>query len=113
MFEVKDKVENIVENIEDIAKTYYKLSVVRTVDKGSKLAASLLVTLLIFALIFFTLLFAGLGISWWIGQKLNNQMLGYFIVAGCLFVLLILIILLKGKLIRPLIRNIIIKKIYG
>ncbi len=113
MFEVKDKVENIVGNIEDIAKTYYKLSVVRAADKGSKLAASLLVTLLIFALLFFILLFAGLGLSWWIGQKLSNQMLGYLIVAGGLFVLLISIVLLKGKLIQPIIRNIIINKIYG
>ena len=99
MFEIKDKVEDIVDNVEEIAKTYYRLSVVRVADKGSNLGASLLITLLIFALLFFALLFACLGLSWWIGQKLQNQMLGFFIVAGALFLILILIVLLKKKVI--------------
>ncbi|MFT4094560.1 MAG: phage holin family protein [Niabella sp.] len=113
MFEIKEKVEDIAENIEEIAKTYYRLSVVRAADKGSKLGASLLITLLIFALLFFALLFACLGLSWWIGQKLGNQMLGFFIVSGGLFLILIFIVVLKKKVIQPVIRNIIINKIYG
>lgn len=113
MFEIKDKVEDIVDNVEEIAKTYYRLSVVRVADKGSNLGASLLITLLVFALLFFAMLFACMGVSWWIGQKLQNQMLGFFIVAGGLFVILLLILLLRKKVIQPFIRNIIINAIYG
>lgn len=113
MFGIKDKVEDIVDDVEEIAKTYYRLSAVRVADKGSNLGASLLITLLVFALLFFALLFACLGLSWWIGAKLQNQMLGYFIVAGGLFVILVIILLLRKKVIHPFIRDIIINKIYG
>lgn len=113
MFEIKNKVEGIAENVEEIAKNYYRLSVVRIADKGSKLGASLLITLLVFALLFFALLFACLGLSWWIGQKLENQMLGFFIVSGGLFLILILIVILSKRLIMPFIRNVIINRIYG
>lgn len=113
MFEIRDKVEDIAGNVEEIAKTYYRLSVVKAVDKGSKLGASLLILLLTFALLFFTLLFACFGLSWWIGEKLQDIKLGFFIVAGALIIILVLILLLKGKVIQPLIRNIIINKIYG
>lgn len=112
MFDIKDQVEDIVDNVEDIAKTYYRLSVVKVADKSSKLGASLLITLLLFALLFFALFFACFGLSWWVGVKLNNHVLGFFIVSGGLFVVLFLIILLKKKVIN-LIRNIIINKIYG
>lgn len=112
MFDIKDKVEDIVDNVEDIAKTYYRLSVVKVADKGSKLGASLLITLLIFALLFFALFFACFGLGWWVGVKLNNHVLGFFIVSGGLFIILLLILLLKNKVIN-LIRNIIINKIYG
>lgn len=111
MFDIRDKVEDIAENVEEIAKTYYRLSVIKAADKGSKMGASLLILLLASALLFFALLFACLGLSWWIGEKLQDIKLGFFIVAGGLFIVLALILLLRGKII-PLIRNIIINKIY-
>ena len=112
MFQIKDKVENVAENIEGIVKDYYNLSVLNAVDKGSKLGSFFIVGLLIGALGFFTFLFAGMGVAYWIGQALNNPMYGFFIVAGFLLLVLILLIALKGKVIVPLLRNIIIKNIY-
>jgi len=111
MFEIKDKVENIADNIEEIAKTYYKLSVVNVTDKSSKLGASLFVSLFLFILFLFALFFACMGLSWWIGQRLDSQVSGFFIVAGGLFVILLLIVLLRKNIINS-IRNIIINKIY-
>ncbi|MEE6187741.1 hypothetical protein PIECOFPK_02232 [Mycovorax composti] len=113
MFEIKDKVEDIASNVEEIAKTYYRLSVIRIADKGSSLAASLLITFFVAALLFFAMFFVCMGVSWWIGQKLGNPTLGFFIVAGGLFVLLLLVLLLTKKLLHPFIRNVIIKAIYG
>ncbi len=111
MFEIRDKVEDIADNVEEIAKTYYRLSALRAVDKGSKLGSSLLILIFIFALLFFALLFACFGLSWWIGERLQDIKLGFFIVAGSLFLILLLILLFKGKL-MTLIRNVIINKIY-
>lgn len=112
MFDIKDNVEDIVENVEDIAKTYYDLSVAKVADKGSKLGASLMITVFLFALLFFAMFFACFGLSWWVGVQLNNHVLGFFIVSGGLFLILVLIILFKKNVVN-LIRNIIINKIYG
>ena len=60
MFELRDKIEDVAENIEEIAKNYYQLSVINVVQKGSKLGASFLVVSLVTALAFFIFLFVGL-----------------------------------------------------
>lgn len=112
MFEIRDKVENVADNVEEIIKDYYKLTVINGVDKGSKLGSLFIVNLLIAALGFFVFLFAGLGASFWIGEALGSTMLGFFIVSGFLLLVLILILALKGKTIVPMLRNIIIKNIY-
>ncbi|GAB3432509.1 phage holin family protein [Niabella aquatica] len=111
MFEIKDKVEDIAENIEEIAKTYYRISVVNITDKVSKLGASLLISLFLFIVLLFALFFGCLGLSWWIGEQLNSQVSGFFIVAGGLLVILLLIVLLRKNIIN-FIRNIIINKMY-
>ncbi|MGJ7031442.1 phage holin family protein [Niabella hirudinis] len=112
MLELKEKLETVAEDVEGIAKTYYRLSVLNIVDKGSKLGSSFLVLGLVTGLAFFIFLFIGFGASYWIGQALGNPMLGFFIVAGFLLLILLLILLLSKKTIQPLIRNIIIKNIY-
>ncbi len=112
MFEIKNHVENVMDNMEDIARNYYDLTVVNAVTKGSKLGASFVINTIICALGFFVFLFAGFGASYWIGQKLESPMLGFFIVAGFLLLVLIIIVALKGKVIQPWIRNIIIRNIY-
>ena len=112
MFDIKDKVEDIVDHVEEIGKTYYRLSVVKATEKGSKLGASLVMLFFATSLLFFTMFFVCMGLSWWIGQRLNNQMMGYFIVAGGLLLILLLIILCRKKIMN-FIRNQIINKIYG
>ncbi|MCH5688464.1 hypothetical protein LWM68_31900 [Niabella sp. W65] len=52
MFDIKDKVEDIVDNVEDIAKTYYRLSVVKVADKGSKLGLPYDYLTAVFAFVF-------------------------------------------------------------
>lgn len=112
MFELKDKIENVADNIEEMVKDYYNLSVLNTVDKGSKLASLFIVHLLLAALGFFSFLFGGIGVAYWLGQALGNMVYGFFIVAAFLLLCLIIILLLKGKVIVPFLRNFIIKNIY-
>ncbi len=112
MFQIKDKVENIAGNVEGIPKDYYDLSVLNAVDKGSKLGSLFIVNLVLGALIFFSFLFAGLGVSYWIGQALGNIVYGFFIVAGFLLLIFITIVIMKSKVIVPFLRNLIIKNIY-
>lgn len=112
MFEIKEKVSNVADDIGEIADSYYKLAVVNAVDKGSKLISILIIGAVIAALIFFGLMFLGFGLSYWIGQFLGNPMWGFLIVAGSLFVICFVIILIKGKTLLPYIQNAIIKNLY-
>lgn len=112
MFQIKDKVENVAENIEGIVKDYYNLSVLNAVDKGSKLGSLFIMNLVIGGLVFFMMMFAGIGAAYWIGQALGNIMYGFFIVAGFLLLILLLIFIFKKKVIAPFLRNMIIKIIY-
>lgn len=112
MFEIKNHVENVMDNMEEIARNYYDLTVVNAVSKGSKLGSAFVINAIICALGFFVFLFAGFGAGYWIGQQLESPVLGFFIVAGFLLLVLIIILVLKGKVIQPWIRNIIIKNIY-
>ncbi|MFT3901631.1 MAG: phage holin family protein [Niabella sp.] len=112
MFEIKDKVQDVVEDVEEIAKDYYKLAMVNVVEKTSKLGAVLSIMAVTIALLFFIALFIGMALSYWIGQALGNPMWGFFIVAGGLLIILLLIFLLKKKVIQPFIRNIIIENLY-
>lgn len=112
MFQIKEKIEEIVSSAEEVTKDYYRLSVVRAADKGSKLGASLIIAVLAFGLFLFALLFACMGLAFWIGRYFESPMLGFFIVSGGLFLILIIILLLSRKVLLPLIRDIIISKIY-
>lgn len=112
MFQIKEKVKDVVDDVEDIAKTYYRLSVVNVVDKGSKLGSSVLIFAVVTGLAFFIFLFVGFAAAFWIGRVLGEPMLGFFAVAGFLLVILLLILALRKKVILPFIRNIIIKNFY-
>lgn len=112
MFDIKEKVEEAVDDIEEIANTYYRLTTVRFVDKVSKLGSGFLVLAVAIGLVFFIVLFVGFAASYWIGRVLNDTMLGFFIVAGFYILLLLLLIVLRKKVIQPFIRNIIIKNLY-
>ncbi len=112
MFDIKDKIESVADNVEEMVKDYYNLSVLNAVDKGSKLGSLFIVYLLLAALAFFSFLFAGIGLAYWLGQLLGNSMYGFFIMAGFLLLCFLVIMLLKGKVIIPFLRNFIIKNIY-
>jgi hypothetical protein len=58
------------------------------------------------------LIFAGIGFSLWIGEALNNMKAGFLIVGGVYLVGLLTILLTAKSILLPIIRDIIIDKIY-
>ncbi len=112
MFEIKDKVENLLDNMDEIAKNYYDLTMLKAVEKGSKLASTLVISSLVAAILFFAFLFAGIGAGFLLGRWLGSPVWGFFIIAGFLLLILILILLLKGRFLKPMIRNLFIKNLY-
>lgn len=112
MENLKDKAENLTEHIGDYLETYYRLKVLKTVDKASGIASSGIAAIMVSVTVLFVILFASIGLSWWIGQTLQNMVAGFCIVSGLYALLGAILILLRKSTLLPLVRNIIIKKAY-
>ena len=109
---LKDRVDDLTGHIRDYAETYYKLTVLKVAEKATNAGASALVAIALVTLGFFGLIFASLGLAYWIGNLVNSRVGGFLIVSGIYFLGLILIIAMRKKIIFPFIRNSIIRKIY-
>ena len=109
---LKAKAENLSEHIGEYVETYVKLTVLKTTDKATGFASISIVGVMVCFLSLCILIFAGIGAALWIGEALNNTKAGYFIVAGIYILITVLTIALHEKLILPVVRNFIIKKVY-
>lgn len=112
MEEIKLKAENLTKSVGDYFDTYYKLTVVKAADKATGIAASSLAGISIVFLGIFVLFFSGLALGVWLGQLLDNQAAGYFIVAGIYLLLIVLLVVLRKRIVFPFIRNLIVRKFY-
>jgi len=112
MEEFKLKAENLTKSVGDYFDTYYKLTVVKAADKATGIAASSLAGVAVFFLGIFVLFFSGLALGVWFGQLLDNQISGYLLVAGIYFLMIIILVALRKRIVFPFIRNIIVRKFY-
>ena len=67
---------------------------------------------LAFFFAFFFLFFLAFGLGWWFGILVGNMAAGFFMVAGLFLVLVLVLFALRKKVIVPMIRNMIISKVY-
>jgi len=112
MEELKTKAENLTNHLGELLNTYYELTVVTVAQKGSRTAAGAFTFIVICAFSLCVLLFLGIALAVWIGSLLESPAAGYFIV-GLFYILLIVVFyLLRKKVILPLIRNFIVRKMY-
>lgn len=112
MEEFKMKAETLTKSVGEYFDTYYKLTVVKAADKATGVAASSLAGLATFFLSIFVLFFAGLALGVWLGQVLENDVLGYLLVAVLFLIMIVLMIALRKKIVFPFIRNLIVRKFY-
>src|SRR5690606_20599711 len=61
---------------------------------------------------FFFLFFAGLALGWWLGNLVNNRAIGFLLAAAFFLIILLIVGYLREKKIMPMIRNLIIQKMY-
>lgn len=112
MEEFKSKAETLTKSVGDYFDTYYKLTIVKAADKATGVAASGLAGLATFFLSIFVLFFFGLALGVWLGDLLENQVLGYVLVAVIFLFLMLLLIAFRKRIVFPFIRNIIVRKFY-
>ncbi len=112
MEDLKEKTVDLAQHIEDLADTFYKLKVINMTQRATNLVSGVVVTVLICLFGFFVLLFGGFALAWWLGNLIDSR-IGGFLLAAAFFLLIILIVgLLKKQTISPMIRNLIIRKVY-
>lgn len=110
--ELKTEVTDLKDQLRTYARTYGDLAKVKVTKGVSNAAGGVVTAIASLVLMVFTLIFAGIGLGWWLGRLLHNMAAGFFCVAGLFFVLFLLVAALKRKLIIPMIRNAIISKVY-
>src|SRR5688572_1902961 len=95
----------------DLVEAYRNLITIKIVEQASIGASVSIVGLFSMIGISLILLFAGLGLAWWLGEQLHNMIAGFFIVGGFYIVVFGCVLLASKKVIVPKIRDFIIKKI--
>lgn len=103
---------NFKNSTKEIVDTYYRLGVATATQKGADIAAASVAGILMAFLGLFAFLFAFIGLAFWVGSLVNSTAGGFLIVAGFFALLMGLVIALKGRVIYPMIRNTIVKKVY-
>ena len=112
MKDLKNKAETLTDHVTGYVETYFALNVLKATDKAAGVASSSITGILIGVFAFFTMLFLGIGLGYWLGQRLDNMFAGFGIVAGFYALLAILIVVLNKKVFSPLFKNIIIRSAY-
>lgn len=110
---LRDRAEDLTEDIGEYLETYYQLKVLQITDKAANVASISMASLMVIVMMTFMFLFLGIALGLWIGAMLNNLIAGFAIVAGVYALIALLVISLRKNVIQPFIRNSIIKKTYG
>ncbi len=111
MSALKEKTADIVDHVEDIAETYYRLTIVNATQKATSLASSVVIMLIVAALSMFVLVFLAIALAIWLGDVLGSRAGGFLLSAGIFLVVLGIVLLIRKPIING-IRDLIVKKIY-
>lgn len=112
MEELKSKAGDLTDSITEYIQSYYKLTLLNAADKATSIAASTLASVTMFFMGMFVLFFGGIALAIWLGNLLDNEALGYLIVAGFFLLIIIVVVLLKRNIVFPVIRDKLINKLY-
>lgn len=112
MEDLKEKTVDLADHVEDLATTFYRLSIVKVTEKTSTIVSAAVVLLIMCALGLFVLLFAGCALAWWLGNLVHSRIGGFLLAAAFYFIIMVIVALLRKNIIFPKVRNIIIRKIY-
>jgi len=112
MEDLKTSIGQLKDHASEYVKTYVDLAKVKATKGASNAAAGAAIGIVSFLLAFFFIEFLFIGLALWVGTLVDSTAGGFFIVAGVFLLLIILIFALRKKVIVPMIRNSIIRKVY-
>src|SRR5215212_9578759 len=110
--EIKEETKDLFDHATDYLETFFNLTVINIAQKGINIASGVINGVLLIFLSLFAVLFAGIGLAWWVGNLVNSRAGGFFIVAGFFLLVMVCIIAMRKKTIFPFLRNFLTRKIY-
>jgi hypothetical protein len=112
MENVKEKVEELTDNVKGYVDTLYELALVKVTQKAADTAAFAITGIVIFIFLVLVLLLGGFGIGWWLGRAIDSMAGGFLIVTGFYLLCLVFVLLAGKKTLIPMIRDRIVRKLY-
>jgi Flp pilus assembly protein TadB len=112
MEDLKEKTADLADHVEDMADTFYRLTILNVTQKATNIASGAITMIVVSVLGLFVLLFLGVALSWWLGDLLGSRTGGFLLGSAFFLLLLGVILLMRRKIIFPFIRNLIISKVY-
>jgi hypothetical protein len=112
MENIKTKAADLTNHVEEIVQTYYDLARVNLAQAGARAISRAIIFFTLAGLFLCILLLLGIGLALLAGRLLHNPAAGYFSVALLYIVLLVVLYMLRRKIVFPVIRNIVVRKIY-
>jgi hypothetical protein len=111
MEKIEENVELLYKKVAQYSETSIELLKLQTIEKTANVISSLCVVISILFIIGMFILFVNIGISFFIGNLLENAALGFVIVSGFYLILGIIVFVFRKSLIKIPIENLIISKI--
>jgi hypothetical protein len=111
MEELKTKVSDLADHTGDLLDTWYRLAVIKATKKGAKIATAAITLFVISAFMLCVFLFIGVGLAIWLGTLMNGA-LAYFVVAAFYILMIACFWLFRKKLVFPLVKDFLVRKIY-
>ncbi|MBO9659252.1 MAG: phage holin family protein [Chitinophagaceae bacterium] len=112
MEELKEKTADLVDHVEDIADTFYRLTIINVTQKATNVASGAITMILTAVIGFCVLIFLGVALSFWLGDLIGSRSGGFLLGGACFLLVLFILIALRKRIVFPMIRNLIINKVY-
>lgn len=109
---IRHKARTLSDDAGELLELYYRLGVVTVTEKASNAASITITASIVLLLSMFFLFFLGLGVGWYLGEMLDSFFAGFSIVAGVFFILIVITLSIRKSILFPLIRNLVVKKVY-
>lgn len=112
MDDLKEKTADLVDHVEDIADTFYRLTIINVTQKATNIASGAITMIVVSVIGLFILLFLGVALSFWLGDLVGSRTGGFLLGSAFYLLLLLVLLALRKKIVFPIIRNLILSKVY-
>ena len=112
MSEIGDKIEELAANLKEYVNIQYKAAVLKAAGVASSVGAKILAAFIIAFIFFLFIIFISITAGFYLSTLMGSKEKGFLLVAAFYFVIGMLLVIFREKLIVGPIRNSVIKQIF-